>query len=820
MNQFSFSIRNFYQNGQQLIALHKHLIETSHLIRPIRSEDRGLSTVDIKQPKREKKNKKKKNKLKIKNACENMSERRKVEDMFQNCDIPMSMSKVMLRANTADTTDTVTVICENGDKSEESPFKKRRKRSFSTEFFLRARQWRDVAEFERKELLKVRVYRSLRQASAALLAVAVITVVFSILDIELNYKEKGDIVGVVEDTCVVKNPGCQFSWNENATQNSSILENNPGQQTKRHFFKALAFAVRVTISVLTVLTVGLIWWYSELERRLLVVRHHLSDSVNLFFSPLAGALYAELILCVIHLPPGFPKFFPTEMQLVTFARLYHIVKYMREHHPMRYHRMTEILKTVASVKLSSTFLLKSYFLKKPLPMLMALYLFNVFAVGYIVFALERLRGKCMEYTDVVWMMGVTITNLGFGDFTPCYWLSRIIISLLSLLGIFQTALIVGVLSDTLVIPPDEKRILASVEKQRADQIRRHAAAKLIQATWRFYQRQKDRDNEGGNGFARRMTFTKYRLRRHAHKSYVDALWQWRRVKTSTETVGQSLEKEFLVDDTAITTTYISRKLDALEKMVRKGGNSTPVNENNTKLKRISPLSTICEGRSRIRRLWLSAGRNALNSKFKGKTKAVNGKIKDKSALCSEAPSKNGSIRKKASSPVSLMDKLKSLKTNQVENSNDDNSHSHSNSHRHPETISSEISSPDLSRDQEKRERQQSNIILQDHLIGKLSNQIKGLEEKQEVVKQEISSIKSLLAALREVATDSTIDSGETFSSNPESDQDRKIDVNKTDSWNRSVSYGSCTFPQNVSFEVTEEDHQQRTRRNAFIGVSP
>jgi hypothetical protein len=34
-------------------------------------------------------------------------------------------------------------------------------------------------------------------------------------------------------------------------------------------------------------------------------------------------------------------------------------------------------------------------------------------------------------------------------------------------------------------------------------------------------------------------------------------------------VGQSLEKEFLVDDTAITTTYISRKLDALEKMVRK-----------------------------------------------------------------------------------------------------------------------------------------------------------------------------------------------------------------------------------------------------------
>ena len=98
-------------------------------------------------------------------------------------------------------------------------------------------------------------------------------------------------------------------------------------------------------------------------------------------------------------------------------------------------------------------------------MLMALYIFNVFAVGYIVFALERAAGTCMEYDDVVWMMGVTITNLGFGDFTPSFWVSRVIISLLSLLGIFQTALIVGVLSETLVIPPDEKRILASVEKQ-------------------------------------------------------------------------------------------------------------------------------------------------------------------------------------------------------------------------------------------------------------------------------------------------------------------------------------------------------------------
>ena len=50
-------------------------------------------------------------------------------------------------------------------------------------------------------------------------------------------------------------------------------------------------------------------------------------------------------------------------------------------------------------------------------------------------------------------MGVTITNLGFGDFTPGSQVARSIIALLSLLGIVQTALIVGVLSDILIIPP-------------------------------------------------------------------------------------------------------------------------------------------------------------------------------------------------------------------------------------------------------------------------------------------------------------------------------------------------------------------------------
>jgi len=52
------------------------------------------------------------------------------------------------------------------------------------------------------------------------------------------------------------------------------------------------------------------------------------------------------------------------------------------------------------------------------------------------------------------------------------------------------------------------------------------------------------------------------------RSFHDALWQWREVKAKAENVEKS--KEFLVDDTAITSQFISRKLEQIEKIVRKG----------------------------------------------------------------------------------------------------------------------------------------------------------------------------------------------------------------------------------------------------------
>ena len=72
-------------------------------------------------------------------------------------------------------------------------------------------------------------------------------------------------------------------------------------------------------------------------------------------------------------------------------------------------------------------------------MLAGVYFFNVFAMGYVIYALERSYGTCMEYYDVVWLMAVTLTNLGYGEFTPTFWISRSIVAVLSLFGLFQVS---------------------------------------------------------------------------------------------------------------------------------------------------------------------------------------------------------------------------------------------------------------------------------------------------------------------------------------------------------------------------------------------
>ncbi|CAG5086368.1 Oidioi.mRNA.OKI2018_I69.PAR.g11190.t1.cds [Oikopleura dioica] len=156
-------------------------------------------------------------------------------------------------------------------------------KAISNEFFCRARQWRDVAEFERKELLKVRVYKSLKLTSRAILVVTMNIIFLSVIDVEFYYSRFGELITPRRLYPTVTHPAGVFApCHFNQTSAQPIM-------------MSFSYFTRSLILFLTLCNMWLIWWYTELERRLLVARHHLQEQSSLLLGPLTTNLMIELV---------------------------------------------------------------------------------------------------------------------------------------------------------------------------------------------------------------------------------------------------------------------------------------------------------------------------------------------------------------------------------------------------------------------------------------------------------------------------------------------------------------------------------------------
>ena len=129
-----------------------------------------------------------------------------------------------------------------------------------------------------------------------------------------------------------------------------------------------------------------------------------------------------------------------------------------------------------------------------------------------------------------------------------------------------------------MIPADEIRLLGIMEKMRLDKIHRHAAARLIQAAWKMFNFRRltkldiytQSQAVSIRNFKKRYTdkYKQYKMERQLTIKYADALWQWRQVKTETEHVDSAIEREFMMDETALATKDITSKLNNLENIVK------------------------------------------------------------------------------------------------------------------------------------------------------------------------------------------------------------------------------------------------------------
>ncbi|KAJ3602191.1 hypothetical protein NHX12_029950, partial [Muraenolepis orangiensis] len=101
--------------------------------------------------------------------------------------------------------------------------------------------------------------------------------------------------------------------------------------------------------------------------------------------------------------------------------------------------------------------------------------------SFLVYLAEKDHNEHFEtYADALWWGLITLTTIGYGDKYPVTWNGRLLAATFTLVGVSFFALPAGILGSGFALKVQEQHRQKHFEK------RRHPAAGLIQAAWRFY----------------------------------------------------------------------------------------------------------------------------------------------------------------------------------------------------------------------------------------------------------------------------------------------------------------------------------------------
>ena len=362
-----------------------------------------------------------------------------------------------------------------------------------------------------------------------------------------------------------------------------------------------------------------------------------------------------------------------------------------------------MLTSLARITFEDTVLVKTHLVKYPYKCLTGVYLFCIIVLAYVVYSCERCTGQEFVYGDAVWLMVVSITNLGFGDVVPLSIGGRTFVGLASMLGVLIAALWISAMRELLEIPLTEKRLLAAVRKARFRRIKIEAACRCIQTAWRYHRYKKvetdptkslnglgragnmlgamhvqgqnlsqTQNNQNKPGIKKKSTSYCERIlekkssflftgkqsinaislggrsvKNHISKSQVAerfhrALWNWKKIRSLN---SDRFFTDFTLEDTHNLTRGLEKKLNNIEKYMSENSNGQfqgePFSNNSTSVEPKSPLGNFGqEGPSFFANNFDSHGTRINSSYSTGAKKRLNSSKSTNSKRTAKAQNKD------------------------------------------------------------------------------------------------------------------------------------------------------------------------------------
>jgi len=200
----------------------------------------------------------------------------------------------------------------------------------------------------------------------------------------------------------------------------------------------------------------------------------------------------------------------------------------------------------------------------------------MFSMAYWMFALERVSGTCLTFTESLWVIFSACTNLGmltegtmpetpFGQFIIVFW---------SMAGVVFWAMIIELIIRVRTLEPESKKVVAVYEQKRCRAILRDMASSLIQASWKmhknrqyleFHRKNQTDDNESSMSLHEENMM----YQEHIESSFKNKVWMWKKVKREIKLMEAALHKEVISEHVGQTLEEYSSKVKNLERLSKK-----------------------------------------------------------------------------------------------------------------------------------------------------------------------------------------------------------------------------------------------------------
>lgn len=284
--------------------------------------------------------------------------------------------------------------------------------------------------------------------------------------------------------------------------NFSSENSSEAATTKQYQEDTYNIVLRVLIGISSVCLCITIVIHYQLKIRSLKMKQKLDHHETLFSTKMVWQMLFELVICIIHCPPGFNFVFTFQQYggkldysldmftfLIMLCRIYLIWRVF-EHYTTWNNDNSEDICNSCLCEGGVKFAIKAELKERPYTVVISMLFVSILVFGIALRTAERpfmhISEKDWDYTwNGMWCIIITMSTVGYGDFYPVTHLGRLIDVIACFWGTFLVSMMVLSLSISSELTPQERKAYDIIKKKEAKANLEIAAINTIKSAIRL-----------------------------------------------------------------------------------------------------------------------------------------------------------------------------------------------------------------------------------------------------------------------------------------------------------------------------------------------